>query len=97
MDHLHSEKTNILVIFVTDEQPDPDQLEEMKKKIGQMCEQGGLMLIRYQEQAILSIVTDHEPLDRGNDRISKAFELIKSTIALYPSRTLPIIQEELVL
>ena len=76
---------------MTDEQPDRDTITTMEKNIGEMCAQGGLMIIRYRE------TFDYEFRHKSRDQIVKAFERVKSTISLYPSKNIPIIQEEFAL
>ena len=43
------ENPNILVVFVTDEQPDNKTITEMQETLSQVCHQGGIMILRYRE------------------------------------------------
>ena len=49
------------------------------------------MIIRYRE------TFDYKFRHKNRDQIVKAFERVKSAIALYPSKHIPIIQEEFAL
>ena len=49
------------------------------------------MIIRYRE------IHNYASSYKNRDQIIKAFQRIQSTIALYPSKHIPIIQEELAL
>ena len=63
----------------------------MQETIRELCHQGGIMIIRYCE------TSNYTSKHKNRDQIYKAFQRIKSTIAIYPSKNIPIIQEELAL
>lgn len=41
--------TNILLVFLTDEQPDKENFKELQEKLRQVCDHGGVMIIRYRD------------------------------------------------
>ena len=50
MDYLQkAENTNMLIVYVTDEEVEPQVLKTMKDTIRNYFEQGGIMIIRYME------------------------------------------------
>ena len=87
----HSENTNILIVYVTDETPERDTLNSMRETIRKVCSRGGLMIIRYRE------TFNYVSKARNRDLIIKALQRIKSMVAVYPSKNIPIIQEQLAL
>jgi len=85
------ENTNILIVYVTDdEEPRYGMIEQIKEEIKKLCSQGGLMIIRYNA----TTRKDQAQL-KNRDLMTKAMQRIKSMIAHYPSKNIPIIQENL--
>lgn len=81
----NAESTNLLIVYVTDEQPDRDTINTLKQTIREVCAQGGLLVLRYRE------TFNYAGKSKQRDLIEKALQRIKSTIALYPSKHIPII------
>ena len=68
-------------------------LKKMKATIRKYFAEGGILIIRYTEFEF-DYNTDQDLLSTlSKDKLSEAFERIKSCIATYPSKQIPIIQE----
>ena len=76
------------MVFLTDMQADETDIETMRTTLKAMCSQGGLMILRFYE------TNNFNKEAKSRDQIEEAFEVIKSAIAVYPSKRIPIIQEE---
>lgn len=82
---VQDDKTSILIVYVTDETPEEDTINTMKKTICKVCSHGGLLIIRNKE------TLGYFSKSKNRDQIIKALQRIKSMITLFPSKNIPII------
>ena len=73
-------KTNILIVCMTDETIEEENIAYIKQLL-RMTTQGGFLIVNYTE-------TDEQGLE---ENIDSALTLIESVINLYPSKIVPII------
>ena len=80
-------KTNILIVCMTSESIDSENVDIIKSLIS-MTNEGGIYIMRYNE-------ADVEDEQHFDSKIEQTIKTVKSAIDLYPSKNVPIIQEEL--
>ena len=75
---------NLLLVCLTNEIIEPDQLSVLKELVGQTLE-GGLVVLR------------HSPADEMGleKQLDKALRRVKANFQNYPSKRIPLIQEEI--
>ena len=76
-------KTNLLIICLTNESIEPENVEYVKGLIS-MTHEGGFLIVRYNEADALDELGFEE-------KVEAAIGTIKSAIGLYPSKNVPII------
>ena len=76
-------KTNLLIICLTNESIEPENVEYVKDLIGK-TQEGGFLLVGYNETDALDELGFEEKVDH-------AIGMVKSAIDLYPSKNVPII------
>ena len=83
MVHAHP-GVNLMIVCMTNSNADKENIKEVKELVGATRE-GCFMIVRYKLESEFG-ATDH---------MDTAFERIQNAIKLYPSKIVPIIQEEL--
>ena len=87
MVHTHP-SVNLLIICMMNSEGDKDNIKDVKELISKTNE-GGFMIVRCRMAEMAENDVGHK------DQMDIALEKIRNAIKLYPSKVVPIIQEEL--